>query len=56
MIFMHNLETYNYRSIVRQGVDCIKLSFEKNIFLQEMYSTQRCDIQIICCLEEALIC
>ncbi len=56
MIFMHNLEIYNYRSIVRQGMSCIKLSFEKNIFLQEMSRIQGNCIQIICCLEKALIC
>ncbi len=37
MIFMHNLEISNNRSIVKSGLYCIKTAFEKNIFLINMY-------------------
>jgi len=33
MIFMHNLEISNNRSIVKSALYCIKTAFEKNIFL-----------------------
>lgn len=32
MIFMHNLEINNNRSIVKLALYCIKIAFEKNIF------------------------
>ena len=32
MIFMHNLEIVNYKSIVKSALYCIKTAFEKNIF------------------------
>ncbi|AAS42601.1 hypothetical protein BCE_3696 [Bacillus cereus ATCC 10987] len=32
MIFMHNLEISNNRSIVKSSLYCIKTAFEKNIF------------------------
>lgn len=38
MIFMHNLEINNNRSIVKSALHCIKTAFEKNIFYQYVYS------------------
>jgi len=32
MIFMHNLEINNSRSIIKLAMCCIKTAFEKNIF------------------------
>lgn len=37
MIFMHNLEINNNKSIVKSALYCIKTAFEKKFFNQYVY-------------------
>ena len=37
MIFMHNLEIINSRSIIKSTLHCIEPAFEKNILNQYVY-------------------
>ena len=46
MIFMHNLEIINNRSIVKTALHCIKIAFEKNIFYQNI-CRRTCNVLII---------
>ncbi len=47
MIFMHNLEIINSRSIIKSTLYCIETAFEKNIFLNQYVYRRTSNVLII---------
>ncbi len=47
MIFMHNLEIINSRSIIKSTLHCIELAFEKKYFLNQYVYGRTSNVLII---------